>query len=77
MRIRKLVPLECAKLMSFTRIDYQALRNIKQTDAQIYHEMGDSICVNVLVGLIGSLLPISEEQLVQGIKDYIEEIKES
>lgn len=77
MRIRKLVPVECAKLMCFTREDYQALKDIKQTDAQIYHEMGDSICVNALIGLIGALLPISEEELKQGIKDYIEEIRES
>ena len=77
MRIRKLVPCECVKLMSFTREDYQALRDIGQTDAQIYHEMGDSICVNVLVAIIGALLPISDEKLQQGIRDYIEEIKES
>ena len=71
------MPVECAKLMCFTREDYQALKDIKQTNAQVYHEMGDSICVNALIGLIGALLPISEEELKQGIKDYIEEIRES
>ena len=77
MRIRKLVPVECMKLMGFTRQDYQTMREIGMTDTQIYHCAGDSIVVNVLVGLIGSLLPISEEELQKGMRDYTEEIKES
>lgn len=77
MRIRKLVPVETMKLMGFTREDYQAMREIGMTDAQIYHCAGDSIVVNVLVGLIGFLLPISEEELQKGMRDYTEEIKES
>ena len=77
MRIRKLVPIECMKLMGFTREDYQAMREIGMTDAQIYHCAGDSIVVNVLVGLIGSLLPISEKELQKGMRDSTEKIKES
>ena len=77
MRIRKLVPVECMKLMGFTREDYQAMRDIGMTDAQIYHCAGDSICVNVLAAIIGQTLPISEDKLKFIIEQYIEEIKEN
>lgn len=75
-RIRKLVPVECAKLMGFTRSDFEALRSIGQSDAQIYHEMGDSLVVPLFAMLIGQMLPISENYLKGIIENYIEEIKE-
>lgn len=75
MRIRKLVPCEVVKLMGFTRDDYEALRSIGQSDAQIYHEMGDSLVVPLFAMLIGQMLPISENYLKGTIENYIEEIR--
>ena len=75
MRIRKLVPVECLKLMGFTREDYQAMRDIGMTDAQIYHCAGDSIVTTCLIALIGQMLPIEENELKSIIEKYIEEIK--
>lgn len=75
MRIRKLVPLECCKLMGFTRTDYRSLVDISQSDSQIYHECGDSLVVPLFAMLVGTMLPISDEQLKHIVEDYIEEIK--
>ena len=75
LRIRKLVPVETIKLMGFERKDYQALRDIGQSDAQIYHECGDSIVVTCLMGIFGQMLPISEKDLQQKIENYVEEVK--
>lgn len=72
MRIRKLVPVECLKLMGFTREDYQAMRDIGMTDAQIYHCAGDALCVNVCAMLLGQVLPISEDKLRYIVEQYIE-----
>jgi DNA (cytosine-5)-methyltransferase 1 len=73
LRIRKLTPLECLKLMGFDKHDYDALRSIGQSDAQIYHEAGDSIVVTVLMGIFGSLLGIDYEPIIQR---YVESLKE-
>ena len=75
MRIRKLVPVECMKLMGFTREDYQAMRDVGLSDSQIYHCAGDSIIVTVLMNIFGTMLPISEEELRVITKNYIEEIR--
>ena len=75
MRIRKLTPLECLKLMGFTQDDYQAMRDIGMTDSQIYHCAGDSIVVSVLMGIFGQMLPITETQLNEQITNYIEIVK--
>lgn len=72
MRIRKLVPLECMKLMGFTKKDYQAMRDIGLTDSQIYHCAGDSIVVTVLSSILGQALPISEQELKEKIENYID-----
>lgn len=74
LRIRKLVPLECLKLMGFEEKDYQAMRDIGMSDSQIYHCAGDSIVVTVLMALFGQLLPISENELQQNIEDYVERL---
>ena len=77
MRIRKLVPVETAKLMGFTREDYLAMKEIGMTDSQIYHCCGDSLVVPLCAMLIGTLIPISEERLHWIVENYIDEIKES
>lgn len=76
LRIRKLVPCETMKLMSFERKDYQAMRDIGMSDMQIYHCAGDSICVNVLVGIFGKMF-FTDEELKEKIENYVEQVKES
>lgn len=76
LRIRKLVPVETIKLMAFERKDYQALRDIGQSDAQIYHECGDSIVVTCLMGIFGQML-FDEDTLKEKLEKYVENIKEN
>ena len=54
LRIRKLTPCECIKLMGFEKCDYEAMRDIDMTDMQIYHCAGDSIVVTVLMGFLAN-----------------------
>lgn len=75
LRIRKLTPKECLALMAFERKDYQALRDIGQSDAQIYHECGDSIVVTCLMGIFGQML-FDEETLKEKIENYADSLKE-
>lgn len=47
-RIRKLIPLECFKLMGFSEKDYYILENNKISNSQCYKLAGNSIVVDVL-----------------------------
>ena len=67
LRIRKLTPSECYKLMGFTQIDYERCAKI-QSNATIYHQAGDSIVVTVLIAIFGKLLGIDYEKV---IKKYV------
>ena len=71
LRIRKLTPTECMKLMGFTKADTQALREIGLSDAAIYHCCGDSIVVTVLVAIFSNLINElnTHEQI---INNYVE-----
>lgn len=76
LRIRKLTPLECVRLMGFTRKDYDALREIGMSDAAIYHMMGDSIVVTVLVGIFSMLIKQNIREHILTINNYLDSIKE-
>ena len=67
LRIRKLTPSECYKLMGFTQVDYEKCAKI-QSNATIYHQAGDSIVVTVLIAIFGKLLGIDYEEV---IKKYV------
>lgn len=54
-RIRKLTPLECLRLMDFEDDDYFKLKNIGISDTQLYKMAGNSITVNTLVNILGNL----------------------
>lgn len=56
LRIRKLTPLECLRLMGFTDDDYEAMVNAGMSNAAIYHCAGDSIVVNVLYYIFKELV---------------------
>jgi len=48
MRIRKLTPLECWRLMGFNDEDFKKVANIPTSNTQLYKQAGNSIVVNVL-----------------------------
>ena len=75
LRIRKLIPLECLKLMAFERKDEQAMRQVGLSDNAIYHCAGDSIIVTCLMALIGQMLPMSETELKEKIENYVETLR--
>jgi DNA (cytosine-5)-methyltransferase 1 len=47
-RIRKLIPLECFRLMGFNDEDFYILKENKISDTQCYKMAGNSIVVDVL-----------------------------
>ena len=60
--------------MGFEKADFQAMRDIKMSDAAIWHCCGDSIVTTCLMALFGQMLPISEQELQQKIENYVEGI---
>lgn len=71
LRIRKLTPLECMRLMGFGNQDYKAMREINMSDMAIYHMAGDSIVVCVLIAIFYPLL-FNDNNYKEIIKNYIE-----
>lgn len=54
-RIRKLTPTECYKLMGFTPEDCQKASAGGVSNSQLYKQAGNSICVSVLEAIFTSL----------------------
>lgn len=71
LRIRKLTPKECMRLMGFTDDDYQALKGIGLSDSAIYHCAGDSIITTCLVGIISPLVN-NDDTHINIINEYVE-----
>jgi len=59
LRIRKLTPKECFRLMGVKDEDYEKCAK-NQSDGSLYHLAGDSIVVNVLMAIFKELLKIKE-----------------
>ena len=55
LRIRKLTPKECFRLMGVKDEDYEKCAK-NQSDASLYHLAGDSIVVNVLMAIFNELM---------------------
>lgn len=55
LRIRKLTPRECGRLMNVKDEDINKLLK-NQSNSSAYHLFGDSICTNVLMAIFGELL---------------------
>ena len=55
LRIRKLTPKECFRLMGVKDEDYENVKK-NQSDSSLYHLAGDSIVVNVLMAIFKELL---------------------
>ena len=56
MRIRKLTPKECWRLMDFTDEEFEAAQNSGVSKTQLYKQAGNSIVVSVLAGIFNNLL---------------------
>lgn len=60
LRIRKLTPLECWRLMGFTDEDFYKVKGI--SNSQLYKQAGNSIVVDVLVHLLRSVFDSLENE---------------
>ena len=54
-RIRKLTPRECWRLMGFTDEDFDKAKEVN-SDSQLYKQAGNSIVVNVLMEIFKEML---------------------
>ena len=61
LRIRKLTPLECWRLMGFNDEDFEKAKNIPTSNTQLYKQAGNSIVVKVLEKIFKNLLNINEK----------------
>ena len=55
MRIRKLTPKECWRLMGFDDEDFEKAARVN-SNTQLYKQAGNSIVVDVLIAILGKLL---------------------
>lgn len=55
MRIRKLTPKECWRLMGFDDNDFIKAKEVC-SETNLYHQAGNSIVVNVMYNILKSLL---------------------
>lgn len=56
MRIRKLTPLSCYRLMGFDDEDFDKAKSAGLSNTQLYKQAGNSIVVNVLEAILTNLL---------------------
>ena len=54
-RIRKLTPKECWRLMGFDDEDFEKAKQVN-SDTQLYKQAGNSIVVDVLEAIFGEML---------------------
>jgi len=54
-KVRRLIPLECWKLMGFTNEDFQKAKDVGISDSQLYKQAGNSIVTNVLKEIFKNL----------------------
>lgn len=64
LRIRKLTPKECWRLMGFDDSDFENAKNVGISDSQLYKQAGNSIVVNVLEEIFKQLFKLKSEELV-------------
>ena len=66
LKIRRLIPTECFRLMGFDDADFEKARQVN-SDTQLYKQAGNSIIVNVLEAILTNLLinpqPIKYKQM--------------
>lgn len=59
-RIRKLTPRECWRLMDFSDEDFEKVTKVN-SNTQLYKQAGNSIVRNVLVAILGQMIPGKED----------------
>ena len=59
LRIRKLTPKECYRLMDFSDEDFHKAEAVN-SNTQLYKQAGNSIVVNCLTAIFGQMLPGKE-----------------
>lgn len=74
LRIRKLTPKECFRLMGFEDSDYDSVRNAGLSDSAIYHCAGDSIVTTVLVSIFSRMVSDDKDYGHKVIKQYVEKL---
>ena len=62
MRVRKLTPKECWKLMGFTSEDYAKAKAVC-SKTQLYKQAGNSIVVQCLESIIAQMLPEKKDEV--------------
>lgn len=62
MRIRKLTPRECWRLMGFRDTDFDKAQAVPTSDTQLYKQAGNSIVVNVLEAVFKNLFGVEKEK---------------
>lgn len=76
LRIRKLTPKECWRLMGFDDIDFEKASKVN-SNTQLYKQAGNSIVVNVLEAILKNLLlETNNDNVIEGqmtIYDFINE----
>ena len=76
MRIRKLTPKECWRLMDFTDEEYEAAEKAGVSKTQLYKQAGNSIVVSCLAHIFRELLKGTEYEPEEGFKtDWLERLK--
>lgn len=61
-KIRKLTPLECWRLMGFNDEDFEKAANIPTSNTQLYKQAGNSIVVNVLEKIFINLFQLNKKE---------------
>lgn len=64
-RIRKLTPRECWRLMDFSDSDFEKAQAVN-SNTQLYKQAGNSIVRNVLVAILGQLIEGKEDVYKKG-----------
>lgn len=74
LRIRKLTPKECWRLMGFTDEDFYKAQKVV-SNSQLYKQAGNSIVVNVLEGIFKNLFLATDEEIMADLY-YDEELND-
>lgn len=70
LRIRKLTPKECFRLMGVKDEDIDKIMK-NQSNASAYHLAGDSICTSCLMAIFGEMLGIDWKSKIKELEnDY-------
>ena len=64
LRIRKLTPKECWRLMGFDDEDFEKAAKVN-SNSQLYKQVGNSICVPVLIAILNNLLLDNNEDVIK------------